>query len=150
MPYFTHGKLVEWIDAGRTLGFEVKSDKRRKAHGKIFQIDSMWYKNQELFAFFEAETKWEINHIIGHLVCCLDYAVQEKVEPFFILVFLENEAYRCKRLVNTWRWLAGRFPLVLNIRCLPIYMKKNEKRFGLHASTVTMRAFCKKIKELIR
>jgi len=43
MPYFTHGKLVEWIDAGRTLGFEVKSDKRRKAHGKIFQIDSMWY-----------------------------------------------------------------------------------------------------------
>jgi hypothetical protein len=99
IPYFTHGRLVEWIDeAGKTLGFTVKSETRRKTHGKIFQIDSMWFNDHKFVAFVEAETRWEMNHIIGHLTCCIDYALQEKVQPFFILVFLENEAEHCSRL----------------------------------------------------
>jgi hypothetical protein len=102
-PYFTHGKLADWIDeAGKMLGYEVKHASRRKTHGKIFQIDSMWFQNQELFAFVEAEKRWEMNHIIGHLTCCADYAFQEQANPFFVLVYLENEANHCKRLRNTW------------------------------------------------
>jgi len=143
--------LVDWIDeAGKTLGFEVKSERRSRAHGKIFQIDSMWFKNQRLFAFLEAERRCEMNHIIGHLTCCVDYAVQEKAVPFFILVYLENEADHCKRLKKTWSWLIRMLPPVLKIRCLPIYTKKSERRVGLHASTITKEVFCDKIKELTK
>jgi len=149
IPYFTHSKLVDWIDeAGKSLGFEVKTERRSRAHGKIFQIDSLWYKNQELFAFLEAERRWEINHIIGHLTCCVDYAVQEKTQPFFVLVFLSNEANHCKRLIKTWKWLTRMLPPVLKVRCLPIYTKRDDARVGLHASTITKGAFCEKIKEL--
>lgn len=151
IPYFTHGKLVDWIDeAGRTLGFEVKSERRSEAHGKIFQIDSMWFKKRELFAFFEAERRWEMNHIIGHLTCCVDYSVQEKAHPFFVLVFLENEADHCKRLIKTWRWLTRLLPPVLKVRCLPIYTKKDDRGIGLHASSITKEDFCRKIKELTK
>ena len=153
MPYFTHRKLVDWIDeAGKTLGYVVKSEKRRKTHGKIFQIDSMWFNDQQtLFAFFEAETRWEMNHIIGHLTCCTDYALQENVRPLFILVFLENDADHCIRLRKTWAWLTrpSLLPQVLRIQCLPIYMKSNEKRSGLHVRTITQKAFAQKIDELI-
>ncbi len=46
--------MVDWIDeAGKALGFEVKSERRSRAHEKIFQIDSMWYKNQKLFALLK-------------------------------------------------------------------------------------------------
>ena len=84
MPFFTHDKLVKWINnAGTTLGFTVKSAKRHITHGKIFQIDSMWFKDQQLVAFVEAERRWETNHIIGHLTYCIDYALQEDVQPFF-------------------------------------------------------------------
>ena len=77
---FTHGKLVKGINnAGTTLGFTVKSEKRQITHGKIFQIDSMWFKDQQLVAFDEAERRWKTNHIIGHLTCCIDYALQEAV-----------------------------------------------------------------------
>jgi len=149
IPYFTHSKLVDWIDeAGKTIGFEVKSERRSSAHGKIFQIDSRWYKNQKLFAFLEAERRWEINHIIGHLTCCVDYAVQEKVHPFFVLVYLENEADHCKRLKKTWSWLTRMLPSVLKVRCLPIYTKKGDARVGLHVSQITKKAFSEKIKEL--
>lgn len=142
---------MDWIDeAGKTLGFEVKSESRRKAHGKIFQIDSMWYKNHELFAFFEAERRWEMNHIIGHLTCCVDYAIQEKAHPFFVLVYLENEADHCKRFKNAWEWLTRMLPPFLKVRCLPIYTKREDKRDGLHASTITKDAFYKKIKELTK
>jgi len=149
LPYFTHSKLVNWIDeAGTTLGFEVKSEKRSKVHEKIFQIDSMWFKEKELFAFFEAEIRWEMNHIIGHLTCCVDYAIQEKVKPFFVLVFLENEADHCKRLANTWEWLKRMLPAALKFKCLPIYTKRSEKRSGLHVSTITQQAFCERIMRL--
>jgi hypothetical protein len=150
IPYFTHRKLVNWInEAGKSLGFEVKSERRRKTHGKIFQMDSMWFKNQRLFAFLEAEKRWEINHIIGHLMCCADYATQEKIHPFFILVFLENETNHCKRLDDTWKWLTRMVPSALKIRCLPIYTKRDEKMDRLYASTITKEFFNEKLKELI-
>ncbi len=45
---------MDWIDAaGKALGFEVRRERRSQAHGKIFQIDSMWLKNRELFAFLK-------------------------------------------------------------------------------------------------
>jgi len=151
IPYFTHRKLVNWInEAGESLGFEVKSEKRRIAHGKIFQMDSLWFKNQKLFVFLEAERRWEINHIIGHLTCCADYAIQEKIHPFFILVFLENETNHCKRLDETWHWLTRMIPSTLMVKCLPIYTKRDEKRVGLHVSTITKEDFSKTIKELIK
>ena len=140
---------MDWIvAAGKTLGFEVKRERKSSAHGKIFQIDSTWFRNRELFAFVEAERRWEINHIIGHLTCCVDYAVQEKVSPFFILIFLENEADHCKRLTNTWAWLTRLLPPTLKVRCVPIYMKRGETRDGLHVSTITKEAFCNKIQEV--
>ena len=131
------------------MGFEVKSERRIRSHGKIFQIDCMWFKNQKLFAFLEAEKRWEANHIIGHLTCCVDYAVQEKAEPFFVLVFLENESDHCIRLIRTWKWLTRMLPPVLKVRCLPIYTKGDNTRVGLQASKITEDAFCTKIKELI-
>lgn len=143
--------MVDWIDeAGKALGFEVKSERRVETHGKIFQIDSMWFKNRELFAFFEAERRWEMNHIIGHLTCCVDYALQENANPFFVLVFLENEYNHCKRLKETWNWLTRMLTPVLSVKCLPIYIKRGDKRDGLHASTITKEAFCEKIKELTK
>lgn len=132
------------------LGFEVKKEKRRSAHGKIFQIDSMWFKNHQLFAFLEAEKRWELNHIIGHLICCVDYAVQEKITPFFLLVYLETETNHCKRLLNTWTWLTRMIPPVLEVRCLPICIKKNVHPDAIHASTITKKALCNKILELIK
>jgi hypothetical protein len=151
IPYFTHGKLANWIDeAGRALGYMVKRESRRKTHGKIFQIDSMWFQNRKLVAFVEAEKRWEMNHIIGHLICCTDYAVQEKAHPFFILVYLENEANHCVRLRNTWQWLTRMIPAALKVKCLPIYMRKNETRQGLHASVLTPEAFRNTIKEIIQ
>ncbi len=150
MPFFTHGRLVKWINvAGKTLGFTVKSEKRHITHGKIFQIDSMWFKNRQLVAFVEAERRWETNHIIGHLTCCIDYALQEGVQPFFVLVFLENESDHCNRLHHTWKWLTRLLPPVLKIKCLPIYIKRNETRAGLHSATITQTTFTQQIQELI-
>jgi hypothetical protein len=90
-----------------------------------------------------------MNHIIGHLTCCIDYALQEEVQPFFILVFLENEADHCSRLQNTWEWLTRLLPPLLKIRCLPIFMKKNEQREGLHVATITKSEFAHKIQSMI-
>jgi len=78
----------------------------------------------------------------------VDYAVQDKTQPFFVLVFLSNKAYHCKRLIKTWKWLTRMLPPVLKVRCLPIYTKRDDARVGLHASTITKGAFCEKIKEL--
>ena len=143
--------MVDWIDeAGKNLGFEVRSERRSKTHGKIFQMDSMWFKNREIFAFFEAERHWEINHIIGHLTCCVDYALQENIHPFFVLVFLENEYDHCIILNESWNWLTRLLPPVLKLKCLPIYIKRGDKRDGLHSSRITEEAFCEKIKELVK
>ncbi len=58
IPYFTHRKLVNWInDAGQSLDFEVKSERRRITHGKIFQMDSMWFKNQRDSLLFLKQRK---------------------------------------------------------------------------------------------
>lgn len=72
--------MINWIDeAGRSLGFQVETERRQKTHGKIFQIDSTWFKDSKFVAFVEAERRWDINHIIGHLVCCADFASQERI-----------------------------------------------------------------------
>jgi hypothetical protein len=142
---------VEWIDdAGKAVGFTVKSETRRKTHGKLFQIDSLWFKDRQLVAFVEAETRWEMNHIIGHLTCCIDYALQEAVHPFFLLVFLENDADHCSRLHHTWHWLTSLLPPRLQIRCLPLLTRKNDPRDGLHVATITKHEFAHAIQRLLR
>ena len=73
---------MDWIvEAGTQLGFKVLREHRCTTHGKVFQIDSQWHNEQKLYAFVEAERRWEINHIIGHLTCCVDYAVQVNATP---------------------------------------------------------------------
>jgi hypothetical protein len=151
IPYFTHRKLVDWIvEAGTQLGFKVLRERRCTTHGKVFQIDSQWHNEQKLYAFVEAERRWEINHIISHLTCCVDYAIQENASPFFILVYLENEHDHCTRLMNTWQWLTRMLPAILKVRCLPLYTGKSETRVGLSASQITIGAFTEAMKELIR
>lgn len=142
--------MVDWIDeAGRSLGFQVETESRRNAHGKIFQIDSIWFKEGRLVAFVEAEKRWDINHIIGHLVCCADFTSQEQAKPHFILVFLKNAANHSNRLMNVWRWLKRIVPDNLEIRCLPIYIKKGDRRQGLHASTIEEEDFINEIKRIL-
>ena len=150
MPYFTHKRMVEWVgDAGVKLGFQVKTERRSKINGKVFQIDSTWGREGKLIAFVEAERRWEINHIIGHLTCCSVFAEQEKVRPYFVLVFLEKGAGLSKRLESTWRWLKGFLPDSLEVRSLPIHVEKDGKPEGLHASTVTREDFAKEFARLI-
>lgn len=141
MPYFAHKRMIEWInEAGRNLGFRVESEKRQNTYGKIFQIDSTWFDDSKLVAFVEAERRWDINHIMGHLVCCADFANQEKYKPYFILVFLENASSYSNRLDGAWRWLKRLVPDTLIVRGLLVFIKKGDEREGLHASTVTKKA----------
>ena len=142
--------MVDWIDeAGRSLGFQVETESRQNSHGKIFQIDSIWFKDCELFAFVEAEKRWDINHIIGHMVCCADFASQKQAKPYFILVFLENVENHLNSLRNAWRWLKRMVPDTLEVIGLPIYIKKGDRRQGLHASTVTKRDFINEIGQIL-
>jgi hypothetical protein len=142
--------MIEWIaTAGQRLGFHVETERRRKTHGKIFQIDTTWFKAGQLTAFVEAEKRWDINHIIGHLACCADFAHHEQITPYFLLVFLENAANHSNRLRNTWTWLQRLVPPSLEVRDLPIYLKKNDPRPGLHASTITMEEFTAELDKLV-
>jgi hypothetical protein len=150
IPYFTHKRMINWIDeAGRSLGFQVQTERRQKTHGKIFQIDSTWFKDSKLVAFVEAERRWDINHIIGHLVCCADFASQERNKPYFILVFLENASNHSNRLDSVWRWLKRFVPDTLKVRGPPIFIKKEYERVGLHASKVTIKGFTNEIRQLV-
>lgn len=142
--------MVDWIgEAGRSLGFQVETERRQISHGKIFQIDSTWFKGDELVAFVEAERRWDINHLIGHLVCCADFASEEKYRPYFVLVFLENASSHSNRLDRVWRWMKRFVPDTLKVRELPIFIKKEDIREGLHASTVTKKGFTNEIRQLI-
>ena len=151
MPFFTHDKLVKWINnAGTTLGFTVKSAKRHITHGKIFQIDSMWFKDQQLVAFVEAERRLgnESHHRAPHLLYRL--CVARGRSTLLLLVFLENESDHCTRLCHTWKWLTRLLPPVLKTKGLPIYIKRNETRSGLHSATITHTKFTQQIQEMIR